>query len=354
MKRLVLRHPESTFADLKSRSQSAAWGGVVRTYDLPGGPYRFSGLSAAQAEAVEQRFGPWRLASHLREQRGTAESGVAPVQTTVCTVCASAFDQQSVEGVTSSLVRKFESSEVRISGFELAARMEWSGAARGGAVRGYLATPIDGTLADGSTDPRWLDAFENYLRAAVAYRVLSLGGAMFHSSGVRTADGVHLFVGPSGAGKTTVARLSLDLGFDVFSDDINVVLPGPGSRSGEAPGGALFVERLPFAGELGDTRSSDRPYPEVPAPLIGIHRLVQEVGHEVRGLSNAHRLAALVGSCPFVNADPHRLETLLDNLEPLLPLVDELAFREDPGFWELLPGHQSSGFAASRIAGTTV
>ena len=93
-------------------------------------------------------------------------------------------------------------------------------------------------------------AFENFLRILVAYAALDLGGGLFHSAAVVEGDSAWLFVGHSGAGKSTVSRLALDSGRAVLSDDLNPVLPNV--RGGLDVVGSPFRNCLPLWVDQGD------------------------------------------------------------------------------------------------------
>ncbi len=98
-------------------------------------------------------------------------------------------------------------------------------------------------------------AFENFLRILVAYAALDLGGGLFHSAAVVEGYSAWLFVGHSGAGKSTVSQLALDSGRAVLSDDLNPVLPNPR--------GGLDRRREPF--------SRRRRRPRADAPRVERH-----------------------------------------------------------------------------------
>lgn len=204
-------------------------------------------------------------------------------------------------------------AEVRLASCDLMALL-----ALGASPGGALWTPADG-------DAIFLGAFENCARVIMAYRLLARGGLLLHSAGVVVGGVAHLFAGRSGAGKTTLARLSRAAGKEVLSDDINVVAP---SSSGE-----LMAERLPFAGDLGAA-----PGPPCRLPLGGVYLLRQGPVHELEQIPPARAIAGLLACCPFVNADPYRLDAVLRTLESLLTGVEirQLTFRSDDGFWAKL------------------
>ena len=166
-------------------------------------------------------------------------------------------------------------------------------------------------------------AFENFLRILVAYAALDLKGGLFHSAAVVEGDSAWLFVGHSGAGKSTISRLALDSGRAVLSDDLNPVLPN-------ARGG-LDVVGSPFLGDEG-ARTPTR------HALNAIYRLEQGVKDGVRKMGEAETLASLMASSPYLNRDPHRIETLCANLATLAGRVPQrvLTFRRDGTFWPLL------------------
>ncbi|MDH3255846.1 MAG: hypothetical protein OEM62_12690, partial [Acidobacteriota bacterium] len=163
-----------------------------------------------------------------------------------------------------------------------------------------------------------------FFRLVVAYRLNQLGGVLLHSAGVVRASRAYLFLGRSGAGKTTISRISRAAGLEVLSDDMNAVLP--------SVGGAV-VEKLPFAGDLGQTGSRAGG-----GDLAALFRLEKAAAHNLRPLSEPEAVALLVSCSPYLNADPHRTDELLHNARRLLRgcTANVLAFRPDPDFWKLL------------------
>ena len=66
------------------------------------------------------------------------------------------------------------------------------------------------------------DGFHNFLRWLLPRKMLERNCALIHSSAIRTASGkAHLFLGPSGAGKTTLSSFAPIA--DVLGDDMNVL-----------------------------------------------------------------------------------------------------------------------------------
>ena len=176
-----------------ARRSGEPWGDRRLALDLPGGPYLAAGLSVAQEAAVRERFGD------LCRDAGD-ETGVE-----VLVFRASPVDFLPVDtrGWDYALDLDHAPRAVRLAGLGLMARLDWAPA-----LAGALWTPE-------AAGERFAAIFENLLRVLTAYRLVELGGAVLHSAGlVDLGDpgdpGDHrrafLFLGPSGAGKTTVAR----------------------------------------------------------------------------------------------------------------------------------------------------
>src|SRR5262249_12282362 len=105
---------------------------------------------------------------------------------------------------------------VCLAGLHLMARLDWTP---------NLSPNLGGALWTSEEGELFPGIGENFLRVLVAYRLLELGGAVLHSAGVADGDGAFLFLGPSGAGKTTLSRQSEAQGRTVLSDDLNALLP---------------------------------------------------------------------------------------------------------------------------------
>ncbi len=298
-----LRHPDL----FQGRRSGEAWGDRGVTLDVPGGPYRFSGLAAAQEEAVRRRFGGLCRPLVEREEIATA----------VFRAPLADFLEIDTRGWEYALDLDHAPLSVRVAGLRLMARLDW-----GPGLAGGLWTPE-------AVGEEWTSVCENYLRLLAAYRLLAAGGVVLHSAGVTGgSDGTAawLLLGPSGAGKTTASRLCLAAGAEVLSDDLNAVLPGTGAGP--------VVARLPFTGDLGARDVRD----EGGWPLRGVLRLRQGPREALAPLSPAAALAALAAAAPYVNRDPFRREALLTVLERLARAVPawELTFSLGADLWSIL------------------
>ncbi|MEO1083145.1 MAG: hypothetical protein AAFY88_02780 [Acidobacteriota bacterium] len=299
-----LRHPDL----FPARRFGDPWGEETLVIDFAGGPYRFTGLTTAQKSTLAERFGDM------------AGDGLPPgspeaVPIPLFRAPAAEFKPVDLDGWSYTFDRRYLEHAVEIAGLDFMARVDW----RPGLL-GALWTPLDG-------GPFFRSQVENFFRLLVAYRLLELGGVLFHSAGVVSGERSFLFLGPSGAGKTTISKLSLATGREVLSDDMNALCPPP-------DGGPVRLEKLPFAGDLGNQPGKRRSF-----PLAAFCRLRQGE-HGLKPLRAAESVAFLVGCAPFINADPHRLDALTDNLLDLVRSLPayELSFAKDGGFWPLLEG----------------
>lgn len=291
-----LRHPDL----FPARTAGEPWGAAEIVLDLPGGPYRVSGLRAAQEEALQRRF-----AGFITEAKGG-------VSVRVLRVAAAEFRSFDLRGWEFTLDLDGSADALRIAGLDLMARIEW----RPDAAAALWSPAAEGDAFSG--------ACENLLRVLVAYRLLQMGGALLHSAAVADDSGALLFLGPSGAGKTTLTRLALGEGRSVLSDDLNAVVPGP-----RGP----VVVPVPFAGDF-------RASPGSAKPLCGLLRLRHGERHTAEPLGRAATLASLLACAPYVNQDAHRLDALMAVCAGLTDAVPArlLSFAQREGVWDALTG----------------
>lgn len=252
------------------------WGGERRLLDLPGGPFHVIGLSARQAGLMDREY-----ASVLVEG---PSAGCVPHETAVWRVEPGYFRELELEGWTYTLDLEATAERLRIAALHFAA----------------LVPRADGAAAGmwTSVEDRWFQGvIENYLRVMVAHRLLLRGGLLLHSAGTVVDGSAFLFVGASGAGKSTVARKALAAGAPVLSDDLNAVVDTAGSPA---------VARLPFTGELRDQHAFDGT-----VPLAGIAVLGKGDAVSCEALGRAEAAAAIVATAPYINRGADDLEGLM-------------------------------------------
>jgi hypothetical protein len=164
---------------------------------------------------------------------------------------------------------------------------------------------------------------ENFLRVVYAWLALQADGVLLHAAGVIRNGHGYVFFGPSGAGKTTVSRLSQAVG-NVVSDDLVIV---------RRIDGVYRLCGVPFRGEL-----SDAPRTNADAPLRTLLRLHQQHQHQATPLPAPQAAAQLAASAPFVVSGMGLGQLLLNrclHLARHVP-VQQLHFKRDLGFWEVI------------------
>jgi hypothetical protein len=290
-----------------ARAAGEAWGAHQIALDFAGGPYVFTGLSAGQEAGLRDRF------SDYCRPNAEAPNGV---ECRVLRVSAAAFRRFDLRGFELTLDLDPAEDCLRIAGLDLMARIEWRPS-----MAVALWTPSPGGEV-------FAGILENVLRVMAAYCLAERGGALLHSAGIVDDGAAWLFLGRSGAGKSTFSRLSLAEDRRVLSDDLNALLPSSGRWR---------VMPVPFAGDCRGSGHDAR-------PLARICELRQGARHRLDPLRRAAGLAALVAAAPYVNQDAHRLDRLLSNLLALLDsaAVHRLTFSREAGVWQVLhAGHEA-------------
>lgn len=284
-----------------ARSAGEAWGERDLVIEYPSGPFFVSGLAEGHVESLEERFGHRVRSGPRREEAVVVRVFRAP-----------ASDFREPGPVHYTLDLDPQPSFVRLAGHRLMGRIELEPR-----LCGALWTPAE-RFDEGSRP------LENVLRAMAAYRLLAEGGLLVHCAALADGTGVYLFLGASGAGKSTISRLGIEAGLTVVSDDLNAIRPGDGD---------LRIEGVPYSGQL---TGADPPDPSV--PVRALVRLQKGDRHEIRALGPAEAVALLVSSAPYVNADPHRFPALVERAEAIVASLRRLGlgFARDPGFWPLL------------------
>jgi hypothetical protein len=131
-----------------------------------------------------------------------------------------------------------------------------------------------------------------------------------------------VFVGRSGAGKSTVASLSPD--GSVLTDEISLL---------KCVAGEWRAFGTPFWGEFRADGANTS------APVAGVFRLVQSGKNRIEPLRRAELLKALLHCVLFFSselADHQRLLQILVAASQQIP-GHSLQFRNNRSFWEVLP-----------------
>lgn len=294
---------------LSTRQSGEPWGPERIVIHFAGNEYVCDGLSAAQAEGLRAKFGNLCKAA--------ADVSRPSVAIQIFRVAPEDFivDQRHWEF---DFDLDYSAEVVTFAGFHFMGRLDL-----GPPLRAALWTPEDERLVSHAI-------FENVLRVVVAYDLLGQGGVLLHSAAVVGYAGAHVFFGPSGAGKSTISRLSLNASCAVLSDDMNAL---------RVTAEGVVVEKLPFAGDLGQTVETDD----------GVHRVRSLCRLErgdfaaLRPMRAAPAVALLLECAPFVNRNPYRHDQLIEQLEALNSRVPVrvLTFALDGPFLPLLETRES-------------
>lgn len=175
---------------------------------------------------------------------------------------------------------------------------------------------------------------ENVLRAVYAWLCVQDGSLLLHAAGVVRDGGGFVFFGPSGAGKTTTARIAARTA-EVVSDDLVVVRRGSDG---------FWLHGVPFRGTL-----SDAPRANQSAPLEGLFRLRQDTAHFVKPIGRAEAIADLAAAAPFIVREKSLSGLLIGvaaRLAAEVPVL-ELHFKRDDGFWTAIDRYHAEVPAAA-------
>jgi hypothetical protein len=283
-----------------ARPSGETWGERQLVLRFVGGPYLLSGLNVEQERLLRRRFGGFL---------GEPEEGEGAAGLMLFEASPSDFVEIDMRAWVYTLDFDYGPKAVRLAGYRWMGRVDWG------------ASGAAGSLWTSACDDELLGVIENQLRILAAYRLAESGGVLLHSSCVVDDGGAYLFLGPSGAGKTTLARLGVASGRTVLSDDLNAISPQ-----------SLCVAPVPFAGELRSTAGNGTPY-----PLRAICRLAQGRVNQAEPLPPALALATALSCAPFVNRDPYRVEALTAGLERIVEKTPQfhLSFNLDESWPEL-------------------
>jgi hypothetical protein len=260
-----------------------------------------AGLSGELAESLRQRFATWVGGTQAAPDALRVRVGIEDIDHFIPPPKGSerarvhlACDGDRVRYLSYQIAGWFEI--IGASGVLLLSRQEW--------------------------EPR-VRSFENYIRAAVAWRAAGQGGALVHAASAVFNGKGYLFYGESGAGKSTLSacnRRGL-----VLSDDLSLVLP--------RRGGGLDLIGTPFRGTYeGGPPAAGR------FPLCAGFRLIQAATAAVRPVERPRGYAELVGNLPFVaEAFAQRPDLMSGVLAAFsaLPMA-HLHFTRDDTYWDAI------------------
>jgi hypothetical protein len=264
--------------------------------ELAGELFRIEGLSQAQMTSVQSRYGP-----PLLDASTTRRLDDSPAALQTMRVSSSEFVPIDTRGWEYEVDLHWREDGFTLSGMNVMARIEGD--------RGGLWTSVEDESA-------FWGVLENVLRPWLAARLLARGGLLVHSAAVSG----FLFAGVSGAGKSTIAKMGIDAGRPVSSDDLNAVRDG-------------VIAPLPFTGDLKEDQLHDEPVPL--RAVVALHKGDHE---ELQEMSVAESASLLVRCAPYVNRDPHVAADLLARAHELAQSAPRfrLTFRRGANVWPIL------------------
>lgn len=165
-------------------------------------------------------------------------------------------------------------------------------------------------------------ALDSLLRMFLSWALLSEQGFLLHAATVVQQGKAHVFFGRSGAGKSTVSRLSPH--GSVLTDEISLL---------KHVDGEWRAFGTPFWGEF---RADGQ---NMSAPVAGFFRLVQSASNRVERLRPAELLKALLPCVLFFSSERADHERLLQILVAACQdsMGYNLHFQKNRSFWEVLP-----------------
>ena len=164
-------------------------------------------------------------------------------------------------------------------------------------------------------------SIDSFLRILYSLALVDVHGLVVHAASLIRNGRAHLFSGPSGAGKTTLARLSPDA--TLLSDELSIVRMS--DKRARCHG-------TPFWGDLARA-GEDRA-----ASLAGIYFLHHGSRHAVDAVKPRQALERLLPNVLFFVREADLTARVLGVAADLVEAVPcfDLSFRLDPGFWEVI------------------
>ena len=175
------------------------------------------------------------------------------------------------------------------------------------------------------TTLKFTDGFHNFLRSFLPQRLLKNETVIFHSSSVVENDEAYLFLGHSGAGKTTITTLSKDK--ILLGDDMNLI---------HKIDGKFYVSAGAIGGVTDTSKVLNNLY-----PLKAAFWLKQSLENKIEDFSSSEASSKYLASMAnlFWNQlDKQTIEQVMDfsfKMAASVPLK-RLHFKKDKEFWNVI------------------
>lgn len=183
---------------------------------------------------------------------------------------------------------------------------------------------IERTENRGTLVLRPLGETENFLRVLYAWLCVEQSALLIHAAGIIRKNRGYVFFGPSGNGKTTISRLSMD---DIVLSDDLVIVKKQNAR--------WRVFGVPFRGDF-----PEAPRTNATAELAGVFALFKDHRHYLAPLASAEAIARLSACVPFVMTQPNAAKHVIAICSELAQSVptQTLHFARDNEFWKVIDG----------------
>ena len=255
-----------------------------------------------------------------------AQEGVRPLNISIGRVPLSLFiPSQNLQERAVTRYREF--ADERAEGLPVVLRQGRSReneATRGGADFSYILDEASIFLDPSGAEFHGVGheyALDSLLRILLTMTLLPRRGFLLHAATVVRDGRAYVFVGRSGAGKSTVASLSP--AGAVLTDEISLL---------RFTDGRWHAYGTPFWGEF-RAAGQNKHY-----PIAGVYALAQALEDRLEPMSTKEILRALLPCVLFFSSKPEANEMLLRLLLDMVTRVpsNRLHFRRDDGFWKVI------------------
>lgn len=177
-------------------------------------------------------------------------------------------------------------------------------------------------------EPHALSSMDAFIRFVLNLESVNYIRLVIHASGVVVNDGVYLFIGKPGSGKSTIAMLQEE--YAVLSDELNIL---------QIENGRLLVHGTPFI-------SSTKSCAPGPYRLKAISVLRKDEYDNIKKISFSAGLSQLINSIVDYSPDNGVKKMFMERF--IVPLKNvlflEIAFRKSADIWDHIKAFDAKMF----------